>query len=131
LGWPFLRLTDISCFLTGAPPLELVQSAILAPHRAIATCCFTIGLPVTLFRQLRPLHQQLANSNPLAPRIREWTFNLSNLSRGSPKKHLLYKVLADALILALAGIMVWQNFGVNSYVMIPWHCEYTWLVLAW
>jgi hypothetical protein len=117
--------------MTGSPPLELVQMAILSPHRALATCCFTIGLPVTLFRQLRPLHQQLAQSNPLAPRKREWTFNLSNLSKGNPKKHFFFKIVADALIIALAGIMIWQNFGVNSYVMIPWHCDYTWLVLAW
>jgi hypothetical protein len=103
----------------------------LSPHRALATCCFTIGLPVGLFRQLRPLHQQLAQTNPLAPRIREWTFNLSNLSRGHWKRHMLFKIIADLMIIALAGIMIWQNYGVNTYVIIPWRCEYTWLLIAW
>ncbi|OXV10961.1 hypothetical protein Egran_01278 [Elaphomyces granulatus] len=131
IGGSISGLLPTILVLIGSPPLELIQTALLSPHRALATCCFTIGLPVTLFRQLRPLHQQLAHSNPLEPRVREWTFNLSSLSPGNRKKHLFFKIVADMLVLALAAIMIWQNYGVNSYVMIPWRCNSTWLVLAW
>ncbi|KAI1909912.1 hypothetical protein LOZ12_003907 [Ophidiomyces ophidiicola] len=120
--------------LIGAPPLELLQTAILSPHRALATCCFTIGLPVTLFRQLRPLDQQLAQLNPLDPRVRKWKFSLSSLSKGptkASKKHVLFKIVADMVILILTGIMVWKNISLNSYVMVSWRCEYSFLVIAW
>ncbi|KAI9784561.1 MAG: hypothetical protein M1839_001783 [Geoglossum umbratile] len=116
--------------LIGAPPLELVQIALLSPHRALATCCFSIGLPSGLFRQLRPLHPQLSHSNPLEPRVREWVVALPSIS---PKrwKHLLGKLVADFIIITFASIMLWRNWVVNSFTMVPWRCEYTWLLFGW
>ncbi|KAF2815757.1 uncharacterized protein BDZ99DRAFT_514403 [Mytilinidion resinicola] len=94
--------------LIGSPPLELVQLALVSPHRALATCCFTIGLPSGLFRQLRPLHTQLSNPNPREPRVREWTIPLPSLS-DKEWHNIIAKIAIDALIMTLASIMLWRN----------------------
>jgi len=122
--------TANSYSLSGSPPLELVQLALVSPHRALASCWFSMGLLSGLFRQLRPLHSQLSNPNPLQPRIREWTVPLPAPSTGK-WPNLLGKAMVDVIILALAGIMLWQNWVVNSFTMIPWRCEYTYLLFCW
>lgn len=114
----------------GSPPLELVQLALVSPHRALATCCFSIGLPSGLFRQLRPLHTQLSNSNPREPRVREWTIPVPSL--GAKRwLDMIAKLVVDVLILTLASIMLWRNWVVTSFTMVPWRCEYSWLLFAW
>jgi hypothetical protein len=57
--------------LIGAPPMDLVQMALLSPHRALATCCFSIGLPSGLFRQLKPMLPRLGDKIESEPRVRE------------------------------------------------------------
>ncbi|KAF2650985.1 hypothetical protein K491DRAFT_720253 [Lophiostoma macrostomum CBS 122681] len=116
--------------LIGSAPLELVQLAITSPHRALATCCFTIGLPSGLFRQLRPYSTQLSQSNPRAPRVREWTIPLPTVSE-RVWKNLFVKIGIDLVVIGLAIVMLWRNWVVNSFTMIPWRCEYSYLLFAW
>jgi hypothetical protein len=119
-----------SLIFLGSPPLELVQLALISPHRALATCCFTIGLPSGLFRQLRPLHTQLSQPNPREPRMREWTIPLPSISER--KWHnITVKLCMDILIMSLASIMLWRNWVVSSFTMVSWRCDYSWLLFAW
>ncbi|KAL8957178.1 MAG: hypothetical protein Q9193_005484 [Seirophora villosa] len=115
--------------LIGSRPIELVELAFLSPHRAIAACCFTIGLPSSLFRQLRPLRLHPLNSNVTELRVRERTVFLPSICR-SRSGHLLTKLTVDLVIVTLLGIMLWRNIYVTSFTTVPWRCEYTYLLPA-
>ncbi|MCJ1429741.1 hypothetical protein MMC29_007656, partial [Sticta canariensis] len=116
--------------LIGSPTRELIELAFLSPHRAIAVCCFGIGLPSGLFRQLRPLPLQSFNFDDLDLRVREWTIFLPSISHRQ-WQHLAAKLVVDSTIIALVSIMFWRNLVVTSFTMVPWRCEYTWLLPAW
>jgi len=120
--------------LIAASPLELVQLALLSPHRALATVCFGIGLPSGLFRQLRATSTSLTDTKPNDPKTREWKFCLP--PKVSATKRPRWRdagltLVVDALILALAAVAFWFNHRVSSRVMITWRCEYNFLVFMW
>ena len=120
--------------LIGAGPMELVQLALLSPHRALATCCFSIGLPAGLFRQLRPIGQGFSEKIDEAPREREWQFSIPTPEPGTRKfawRNAIIRILIDACILILAGVMLWFNWRINTMTMVTWRCEYGWLLFAW
>jgi hypothetical protein len=75
-GGKIAGLVPTLLVLIAASPLELVQLALLSPHRALATVCFGIGLPSGLFRQLRDSSTSLTNTKPDDPKTREWGFCL-------------------------------------------------------
>ncbi|KAE9407535.1 hypothetical protein BT96DRAFT_1014091 [Gymnopus androsaceus JB14] len=97
--------------LVGAGPIELVQLAFASPIRAAATCLFGVGLPSGLFRQLR--------TSSHAP-IGEFEMSESR----DP-------VVADIIIVGLAGIMLWRNWVIGSITMVTFRCEYSWLLFCW
>lgn len=120
--------------LIAASPLELVQLAILSPHRALATVCFGIGLPSGLFRQLRATSTSLADTKPNEPKTREWRFRLPSKASASKRprwRDAGFTVVVDALVLGLAAVAIWFNYRVSSRVMITWRCEYGFLVFMW
>jgi hypothetical protein len=120
--------------LIGAGPMELVQLALLSPHRALATCCFSISLPSGLFRQLRPNGQGFSEKIESAPREREWRFTVPTPELGKRKfawRNAIFRVLIDVCILVLAGFMLWFNWQVNTRTMVTWRCEYGWLLFTW
>lgn len=133
-GGTIIGLVPTILTLIAAPPLELVQLAILSPHRALATVCFGIGLPSGLFRQLRATSTSLIDTKPNEPETREWTFRL--LSKVSATKRPWWRgakftLVVDAIILGLAAGAIWFNHRVSSRVMITWRCEYGSLVCMW
>lgn len=120
--------------LIAASPLELVQLAILSPHRALATVCFGIGLPSGLFRQLRANGTSLTDTKPNEPKKREWRFRLPSKDSASKRprwRDAGFTVGVDALVLGLAAVAIWFNYRVSSRVMITWRCEYGFLVFVW
>ena len=120
--------------LIGAPPLDLVQLAMLSPHRALATCCFSIGLPSGLFRQLRPLTNGLAEKIAEEPKVREWVFqvphSVASKSRAGWRNGVV-RAAVDAVIIGLASVMLWYNWKISTQIMITWRCEYGWLLFSW
>lgn len=63
-------------------------------------------------------------------RVREWTIFLPTISHRQ-WRHLAVKLAADSTIIATVSIMFWRNLVVTSFTMVPWRCEYTWLLPAW
>lgn len=120
--------------LIGAPPLDLVQMAIVSPHRALATCCFSIGLPSGLFRQLKPLLPRLGDRIDHEPRIREWVLYLPTSSSGKWQygwRNTLIRLLVDVGMLGLAAVMLWYSWKINGEIMVTWRCEYGLLLFMW
>jgi len=120
--------------LLGAPPLDLVQMAIVSPHRALATCCFSIGLPSGLFRQLKPLLPRLGDRIEHEAKLREWVFQLPTSSSDKWQygwRNTLIRSFVDAIILLLAALMLWYSWTVNIKIMITWRCEYGLLLFLW
>ncbi|KAK0712522.1 hypothetical protein B0T26DRAFT_339315 [Lasiosphaeria miniovina] len=58
--------------ITMQPPLDLVQLGLVAPHRAFAIACFSIGLPERLFSRLRPSGQSSGTSRA-ARQKKDWS----------------------------------------------------------
>jgi len=46
-------------------------------------------------------------------------------------QHILGKMVADALIMALALVAMWKSWILNTAVMIPWKCEVPVMNFAW
>jgi hypothetical protein len=133
-GGTIAGLVPTMLALIAASPLELVQLALLSPHRALATVCFGIGLPSGLFRQLRATSTTLTDTKPDDPKTREWKFHLP--TRDSRTKRPRWRdagltLVVDILVLGLATVAVWFNYRVSSRVMITWRCEYGFLVFMW
>lgn len=62
--------------------------------------------------------------------MREWAVPLPHIS--DRKWHnMVAKISMDLLIVALASIMLWRNWVVSSFTMVPWRCEYSMLLFAW
>jgi len=134
-GGNIVSLIPTILALIGAGPMEIVQLALLSPHRALVTCCFGIGLPSSgLFRQLRPTGQGFSEQIEEAPRTREWHFKLPLPEPNSKRfasRNAVIRISIDIIIVALAAVMLWLNWQVNSRVMITWRCEYGWLLFVW
>lgn len=62
--------------------------------------------------------------------MREWTIPLPYIS-DRKFANIVAKIAMDIMILALACIMLWQNWVVSSFTMVPWRCEYSMLLFAW
>ncbi|KAH9845060.1 hypothetical protein Tdes44962_MAKER06919 [Teratosphaeria destructans] len=129
-GSNIASLIPTTLALIGTPPLELVQLAIVAPHRAIATVCFGIGLPSSLFRQLKPVTHGLAQRIVEEPLERKWVFQAPG-GQEVGWKTVLLRVLVDLVIMGLGAVMLWYNWKINSETMVTWRCEYGWLLFAW
>ncbi|KAK0461614.1 uncharacterized protein EV420DRAFT_1526236 [Desarmillaria tabescens] len=110
--------------LVGAGPIELVETFISSPLRAVAMCVFGIGLPSGLFRQLSPKPIQRVSSSHAITwniRVRQYT----------SLRGVLGRIFADLAILTLAGITLWRTWLVDSITMVTFRCEYSWLLFCW
>ena len=113
----------------------------MSPVRALATCVFAIGLPQSLFRQLGLHQSRLSDVLPREPRVREWRVSVPRSPGASPRQKWKWAVTSrrralkaaavDAAVLALAGVMLWQNVALGRQSMVTWRCEYSWLLLCW
>ena len=130
-GGNIASLVPTIAALIGAPPLDLVQMALLSPHRALAPCCFSIGLPTGLFRQLEPVLRKLGDRIEHEPRVREWVCQLPTASESKwqrGRRAVLLRIGIDVVVLDLAAIMLWYSWKITSEVMVTWRCEYGLLV---
>ncbi|KZP30841.1 hypothetical protein FIBSPDRAFT_814637 [Athelia psychrophila] len=131
--------TSIACLLptilalVGAGPIELIQLAFASPIRAIATCMFGVGLPSGLFRQLRTGAQPSGGHSDMRatedPRVRKWQIYIARPH--ASKFDIARRILADGVIVTLAGVMLWRNWVIGSVTMITFRCEYSWLLFCW
>ncbi|KAK0207030.1 hypothetical protein DFS33DRAFT_1318558 [Desarmillaria ectypa] len=110
--------------LVGAGPIELIETFVSSPLRAVAMCVFGIGLPSGLFRQLAPKTVHHVSSS----RTITWFIHFR---QHISLRGVLGRILADLVILALAGIMLWRTRLVGSITMVTFRCEYSWLLLCW
>ncbi|KAJ7095071.1 hypothetical protein C8R44DRAFT_645039 [Mycena epipterygia] len=121
--------------LVGAGPIELIQLAFASPIRAVATCMFGVGLPSGLFRQLRtgstvqPSGGHSDMSATEDPRVRKWQIYIARPL--ASKCDIARRILADSIIVTLAGVMLWRNWAIGSVTMITFRCEYSWLLFCW
>ncbi|KAK0447774.1 hypothetical protein EV421DRAFT_1901137 [Armillaria borealis] len=110
--------------LVGAGPIELIETFFSSPLRAVAMCVFGIGLPSGLFRQLPPKPvQRVAPSRTVT-----W---LIHVRQRTSLRGVLGRILADLVILTLAGVMLWRTWLVGSITMVTFRCEYSWLLFCW
>ncbi|KAJ6530560.1 hypothetical protein B0H19DRAFT_1273570 [Mycena capillaripes] len=121
--------------LVGAGPIELIQLAFASPIQAIATCMFSVGLPSGLFRQLRTgstAHPSGGHSDMSAtedPCVRKWQIYIARPL--ASKRDIARRILADSIIVTLAGVMLWRNWAIGLVTMITFRCEYSWLLFCW
>jgi hypothetical protein len=50
---------------------------------------------------------------------------------GNRWRNLGWKLVVDVIIAGLVGVMMYRNFLVTSFTMVPWRCEFSWLLFAW
>lgn len=95
-----------------------------SPLRAVAMCVFGIGLPSGLFRQLPPESVRRVSSSCMVTR-------LIHVRQRTTLRGVLGRILADLVILTLAGVMLWRTWLVGSITMVTFRCEYSWLLFCW
>lgn len=133
-GTNIAALVPTALALIGAPPLDIVQLALLSPHRALAISLFGVGLPAGLFRQLTPALSSLReDGHAHLPRsVREWRHPVPAPSGfGLKGGGVLVTVMADFLIMAFAGVMLWRNLVVSFETVVSWRCEWYILLFCW
>jgi len=112
-----------------APPLdELIQQGLVAPHRAVALSCFSIGVPMGVFKHLTPFRERPG----LAPasEVVEWELHFAVLS-STRWLHMLIKIIGDAIIMACTAVVIWKVWAINKAVMVPWKCETPVMAFSW
>jgi hypothetical protein len=110
-----------------------VQLTFTSPLRALVTCIFAIGLPQGLFRQFHQ-HTRMSDARPSSPRVRQWEIPVRAAYSGwepNATARIARRLLADGLILALAGVMLWQNVTLGLQSMVTWGCQHSWLLIGW
>ncbi|KAK0190426.1 hypothetical protein F5146DRAFT_1194158 [Armillaria mellea] len=110
--------------LVGGSPTELMEIFFSSPLRAVAMCVFGIGLPSGLFRQLLPRPVRRVSSSRTVIR-------LIHVRQRTTLRGVLGRILADLVILTLAGVMLWRTWLVGSITMVTFRCEYSWLLFCW
>ncbi|KAK0243302.1 hypothetical protein EDD85DRAFT_323880 [Armillaria nabsnona] len=110
--------------LVGASPIELMEIFFSSPFCAVAMCIFGISLPSGLFRQIPPAPIRRVSSSRMVTR-------LIHVRQRTTLRGVLGRILADLVILTLAGIMLWRTWLVGSITMVTFRCEYSWLLFCW
>lgn len=131
IGTTLVGLIPTIFLLIAKPPMDLVQQGLIAPHRALAMACFSIGLPQQIFGKLRPVLPGFWNfkgEESERTRVLEIPVPVPNTHRFGP---FASRVAADIVVLGCAGIMLWRTWVVSSWVMVPWKCELSILQFAW
>ncbi|KAK0499547.1 hypothetical protein EDD18DRAFT_855383 [Armillaria luteobubalina] len=109
--------------LVGASPTELMEVFFSSPLRAVAMCVFGIGLPSGLFRQLPPGPVRCVSSSRTVMR-------LIHVRQRTTRRGIPGRIVADLVILTLAGVTLWWTWLVGSITMATFRCEYSWLLLC-
>lgn len=124
--------SELNCLPIAPPPEELVQQGLVAPHRAIALACFSIGLPRGLLKRLGPFRKRPSPTIPSDQKrdIVEWELHFAELSTVS-WRHVLFKVMGDVVIMACTAAVLQRAWTVNKSVMVPWKCETPVMSFAW
>ncbi|KAK4207309.1 hypothetical protein QBC37DRAFT_299017, partial [Rhypophila decipiens] len=129
IGGTLAGLLPTVLTLLAPPPVELVQLGLIAPHRAIALSCFSIGLPGGLFKRLGPLRERPAEEGK---DVVEWELQFAILSSKTARwRHVLGKTIGDIIIIACTGVLVWRSWAINKAVMVPWKCERPVMAFSW
>jgi hypothetical protein len=116
------------CVCVAPPAEELLQQGLIAPHRAIALSCFSVGIPMGVLKRLQPFRER--PSIEAAREVVEWDLHFAVLSR-TPWRHVSAKIVGDVVILACTGVAVWRVWAINRAVMVPWKCETPVMVFSW
>ncbi|KAF4945979.1 hypothetical protein FSARC_14305 [Fusarium sarcochroum] len=126
IGTTILGLLPSIMAVTAAQPEDIVQLALISPHRAVAIAAFGIGINPNAFERLRPLRHALGSTREII-----WVVPLACLTEPWSWRHATGKIIADALILGMASVMLWRNWTVNSAVLVQWLCESPLMVFMW
>lgn len=112
--------------------MELVKQGLVAPHRAIATACFSIGLPKRLFSRLRPVRPHFwAFKGNEAERRMQWEVAIPLVSSDKRWVAIACRLAADLVIMSCVGIMLWRSWVINTWTMVSWKCETPMMQFAW
>ncbi|KAM0495420.1 hypothetical protein ACHAP8_008008 [Fusarium lateritium] len=126
IGTTILGLVPSILIIGAAQPEEIVRLALVSPHRALAVSIFGIALSPSLFKWVTPL------KTPLEERSEKtWDIELARFTKQWTWKHMVCKALADLTIVSMASVALWQNWNVNSAVMVQWLCESPLMIFTW
>ncbi|KAH6850977.1 hypothetical protein B0I37DRAFT_125908 [Chaetomium sp. MPI-CAGE-AT-0009] len=132
IGTGLVGLLPTIFLLIAKPPMGLVQQGLIAPHRALAMACFSIGIPQQMFfDKLRPVLPGFWNykgEESERTRVLEIPVPVVNTHPFGP---FASRITADIVVLGCTGIMLWRTWVVSSWVMVPWRCEISILQFAW
>lgn len=126
IGTTILGLLPSIIAIAAAQPEEIVKLALVSPLRGVATAAFSVGISPTVFTRLKPMRAGSARDEEMV-----WEIQLARVARERSWLHVAAKIGADVLILLCTGIMLWQNWVVNSAVLVQWLCESPVLVFTW
>ncbi|RBR21402.1 uncharacterized protein FIESC28_04939 [Fusarium coffeatum] len=126
IGTTILGLVPSILIIAAAHPEDIVRLALVSPHRALAVSIFGIALSPSLFSRPTPWKSELREDSE-----RTWDIELSQFTKGPSWKHVVWKSLADLMILAMASVALWQCWVVNSAAMVQWLCESPLLLFTW
>ncbi|KAG8669273.1 hypothetical protein FPOAC2_08594 [Fusarium poae] len=126
IGTTILGLVPSILIIGAAQPGEIVHLALVSPHRALAVSIFGVALSPSLFKWVTPLKSTLREYSE-----KTWEIELARFTRRWSWKHMVCKALADLTILGMASIALWQNWNVNSAVMVQWLCESPLMIFTW
>ncbi|CEI69180.1 hypothetical protein FVEN_g12758 [Fusarium venenatum] len=104
IGTTILGLVPSFLIIGAAQPEETVHLALVSPHRALAVSIFGIALSPSLFKWVTPLKTPL----------REYS-----------------EKMWDIELARMASVALWQNWNVNSAVMVQWLCESPLMIFTW
>jgi hypothetical protein len=111
---------------SAAQPEEIVKTALMSPHRGILIAAFSVGIYTSIFRRLSPL-----DSTPDDAVEKTWVIKTARFTKQLSWRHLLCKLISDVVVLSLTRPMLWQNWIVNSAVLIQWLRESPIMVRMW
>ncbi|KAM5349274.1 hypothetical protein ACJ41O_005781 [Fusarium nematophilum] len=126
IGTTIIGLLPSIIGIAAAPPEEIIKLALVSPPRGVATAAFSVGVSPTVFTRLKPM-----GSGPSSETERTWIIPLARVAQRWSVAHVLVKVVADIIIMALTGVMLWQNWTVKSAVLVQWLCESPFMVFTW
>ncbi|KAF4986289.1 hypothetical protein FGRMN_10907 [Fusarium graminum] len=126
IGTTILGLLPSILIIAAAQAQDIVLLALVSPHRAIAASVFGVAISPSLFRRLAPFNSPLSDVS-----IKTWDVKLARVTKQLSWRHVVAKLSADAAVSTLACVTLWQNWIINSAVMVQWLCESPLMIFAW
>ncbi|KAM0303865.1 hypothetical protein ACHAPM_003435 [Fusarium culmorum] len=126
IGTTILGLVPSILIIGAVQPDEIVSLALVSPQRALALSIFGVSITSNPFKQVTPLKTPLTQDSE-----RKWRISFARFTESPSWKHIFCKALADLSILGMASVALWQNWNINSAVMVQWLCESPLMIFTW